>query len=239
MAVIKHKDQRVGVLIDAQNLYHSAKHLYGCKVNFGAVVKHAVADRKLIRALAYVISTESGEENSFFDALTKTGIETKTKDLQIFYGGQKKADWDVGLAVDAIRLAPKLDTVILVTGDGDFAPLVEYLKFNEGVQVEVVSFGQSTSAKLKEVTDEFLDLSLEPELFLINYRPQPQREKKEISRATPSSLTQNRPVQNNQQHIPMQKNVQPVVQMRNLGQQKAISRPPIKPFKSRDVKRIG
>jgi len=239
MAVIKHKDQRVGVLIDAQNLYHSAKHLYGCKVNFGAVVKHAVADRKLIRALAYVISTESGEENSFFDALTKTGIETKTKDLQIFYGGQKKADWDVGLAVDAIRLAPKLDTVILVTGDGDFAPLVEYLKFNEGVQVEVVSFGQSTSAKLKEVTDEFLDLALEPELFLINYRPQPQRDKKEISRPVPIAQIQNRPTQNSQQHVPVQKNTQPITSARNLGQQKSTPRPQVKSFKPRGPKRIA
>lgn len=173
MAVIKHKSQRVGVFIDTGNIYHTAKHLYGCKVNFGNVVETAVAGRQLIRALAYVISTESGEEQGFFEALAKRGIETKTKDLQIFYSGAKKGDWDVGLAVDAIRLAPKLDTVILVTGDGDYVPLVEYLKFNEGVQVEVVSFGQSSSAKLKEVTDEFTDLALHLEDSLIGYRGRP------------------------------------------------------------------
>ncbi len=172
MAVIKHKSQRVGVFIDTQNIYHTARHLYGCKVNFGNVVETAVAGRQLIRAIAYVISTESGEEQGFFEALAKRGIEAKTKDLQIFYSGAKKADWDVGMAVDAIRLAPKLDTVILVTGDGDFVPLVEYLKFNEGVQVEVVSFGQSSSAKLKEVTEEFTDLSLHLEDSLIGYRGQ-------------------------------------------------------------------
>ena len=170
MAVIKHKSQRVGVFIDTGNIYHTAKHLYGCKVNFGNVVESAVAGRQLIRALAYVISTESGEEQGFFEALAKRGIETKTKDLQIFYSGAKKGDWDVGLAVDAIRLAPKLDTVILVTGDGDYVPLVEYLKFNEGVQVEVVSFGQSSSSKLKEVTDDFTDLALHLEDSLIGYR---------------------------------------------------------------------
>jgi uncharacterized LabA/DUF88 family protein len=172
MAVIKHKSQRVGVFIDTQNIYHTAKHLYGCKVNFGNVVETAVAGRQLIRAIAYVISTESGEEQGFFEALAKRGIEAKTKDLQIFYSGAKKADWDVGMAVDAIRMAPKLDTVILVTGDGDFVPLVEYLKFNEGVQVEVVSFGQSSSAKLKEVTEEFTDLSSHLEDSLIGYRGQ-------------------------------------------------------------------
>jgi uncharacterized LabA/DUF88 family protein len=148
MAIIKHPEQRVGVFIDAQNLYHSAKNLYKRKVNFGNVVKHAVAERVLIRAIAYVISSESGEEGAFFDALTKMGIETKTKDLQVFAGGAKKADWDVGLAIDAVAAAPKLDTVIIVSGDGDFASLVEYLKIAYGCQVEVVSFGKSTSQKL-------------------------------------------------------------------------------------------
>jgi len=166
MAVIKHNAQRVGVFIDTANLYHSAKHLYKSKVNFGNVVKEAVGNRTLIRAIAYVIATEGGEEKAFFDALTKSGIETKSKDLQIFYGGVKKADWDLGIAVDAIKLAPKLDVVIIVAGDGDFVPLVEYLK-NMGVQVEVVAFGRSSSSKLREVADSFLDLCDAPQKFLM------------------------------------------------------------------------
>jgi uncharacterized LabA/DUF88 family protein len=167
MSVIKHPNQRVGIFIDTQNLYHSAKNLYGAKVNFRQVLADALADRALIRATAYVITTESGDEQGFFEALTKSGIETKTKNLQIFAGGAKKADWDVGLAVDAIALSPKLDTVILVTGDGDFIPLVEYLKINQGCQVEAVTFGRSASQKLKEVVDDFLDLDLLPERYLI------------------------------------------------------------------------
>src|SRR3972149_7807426 len=106
MPVIKHKNQRVSVFIDVQNLYHSAKHLYKARVNFKEVVKTAVAGRSLVRAIAYVISTESGEEKGFFDALTKLGIETKQKELQGFFVGAKKADWDVGIAVDAVRLPP-------------------------------------------------------------------------------------------------------------------------------------
>lgn len=167
MTVIKHKGQRVGIFIDAQNLYHSGKNLYKSKVNFGQIVKEALAGRSLIRAVAYVITTESGEEKGFFDALGKVGIETKTKNLQIFSSGAKKADWDVGMAVDAIKLAPKLDTVILVTGDGDFAPLVEYLRENQGCQVEVVSFGKSSSSKLIETADDFLDLDLNPRRYLM------------------------------------------------------------------------
>ena len=166
MTVIKHKEQRVGVFIDTQNLYHSARNLYKARVNFGAVLKEAVAGRKLVRAVAYVITTEAGDEKNFFEALTKLGIETKTKDLQIFHTGTKKGDWDVGLTVDAIKMSPRLDSVIIVSGDGDFIPLVEYLQTN-GVQVEVVSFGKSTSSKLRETADDFIDLSDNPKKFLM------------------------------------------------------------------------
>ena len=167
MTVIKHKEQRVGVFIDTQNLYHSAKNLYKAKVNFGAVLKEAVAGRQLIRALAYVVTTESGEEQSFLEALEKLGIEVRSKELQVFFGGAKKADWDVGLAIDAIAAAPKLDAVILATGDGDFVPLVNYLKLHEGCQVEVVSFGKSSSSKLREAADDFVDMDEDPKKYLI------------------------------------------------------------------------
>lgn len=169
MTVIKHKEQRVGVFIDTQNLYHSARNLYQARVNFGAVLKDAVAGRKLVRAVAYVITTEAGDEKNFFEALAKQGIETKTKDLQIFAGGSKKADWDVGLAVDVIKMAPRLDSAVIVSGDGDFIPLVEYLQ-TIGVQVEVVSFGKSTSGKLREAVDDFVDLSENPRKYLMGVK---------------------------------------------------------------------
>jgi uncharacterized LabA/DUF88 family protein len=162
----KHFGQRIAILIDVQNLYHSAKNLYKSKVNFGEILKVAVANRSLIRAFAYVIKTKGGEEKSFFDALTKLGIETRVKDLQEFYGGQKKGDWDVGLTIDAVRIAPTLDTLILVSGDGDFVPLVEYLK-NQGKRVELISFKKSSSHSLVESADEFIDLGKQPKKFLL------------------------------------------------------------------------
>jgi len=169
MTVIKHKEQRVGVFIDTQNLYHSARNLYKARVNFGAVLRDAVAGRKLVRAVAYVITTEAGDEKNFFEALTKLGIETKTKDLQIFHTGTKKGDWDVGLTVDAIKMAPRLDSVVIISGDGDFVPLVEYLQ-TMGVQVELVSFQQSTSSNLLNAVDDFVDLSANPKKYLIGVR---------------------------------------------------------------------
>ncbi len=167
MSIIKHKEQRVGVFIDTSNLYHSAKNLYKRKVNFGAVLKEAVAGRKLVRAIAYLITSDSEDEKNFFDALVKLGIETKTKELQVFTGGVKKGDWDVGIAVDAMKMAPKLDAIVIVSGDGDLVPLVEYLQSTSGVQVEVVSFEKSTSLKLKEQADDFLDLSQNYRKYLI------------------------------------------------------------------------
>ena len=167
---LKHPEQRVGVFIDVQNLYYSAKNLFGKKVQFGNIVKEAVGERKLIRAIAYVVRTESKEEQPFFEALYKLGIETREKDLQIFAGGMKKADWDVGLAVDAIRLSSSLDAIVLVSGDGDYLPLVEYLQKSTGKQVEVVAFSETTSSKLIEEADSFLDLSEHKQKFLMTDR---------------------------------------------------------------------
>lgn len=164
--IIKHTDQRVAVLIDVQNLYHSAKNLYGARVNFEAILKLAVSNRSLIRIFAYVVRTKTGEEKPFFEALTKLGIETRVRDLQEFYGGLKKADWDVGITVDAIRIAPSVDTIVLCSGDGDFIQLVEYLK-NQGKRIEIIAFGKSASLKLKETTDEFIDLESDPEKYLL------------------------------------------------------------------------
>lgn len=164
--MIKHKEQRVGVLVDVSNMYHSAKNLYHKRVNFKEVLKAAVENRKLIRATAYVIRTETEEEEPFFEALIKQGFEVKMKDLQIFAGGAKKADWDVGIAMDAIKLANKLDVIILVSGDGDYIPLVTYLQNTFGCLVEVVGFRQTTSSKLIEEADDFLNLSEERKYLL-------------------------------------------------------------------------
>lgn len=164
--MIKHRHQRVGVLVDVSNMYHSAKNLFGARVNFKEILTEAVGGRMLIRAIAYVVKSNSPEEEGFFEALDKAGFEVKIKDLQVFPGGMKKGDWDVGMSVDAIRLADKLDSVVLVTGDGDYAPLVMYLKENKGCQVEVVAFGKTTSGKLLEICDDFMDISDNVEGFL-------------------------------------------------------------------------
>jgi uncharacterized LabA/DUF88 family protein len=165
ITIPQRKNHRVGVFVDVQNMYHSAKNIYNSRVNFKELLRLAVGGRELVRALAYVVKSDTDEEKAFFDALEKSGLELKSKDLQIFPGGMKKADWDVGLAVDAISLSKHLDVVVIVSGDGDFNPLVEYLKYS-GLIVEVVGFKRSTSASIVEAANNFIDLDAHKQKLL-------------------------------------------------------------------------
>ncbi len=166
---IRNPDQRIGVFVDVQNLYYSARNIYNARINFNEVLKEAVGDRRLIRAIAYVIKADMPEEQNFFDALEKAGFEVRTKDLQTFAGGHQKGDWDVGIAMDIIKLMNKLDVVVLASGDGDFAPLLEYLQMS-GQLTETLAFGKSTSSKIKELTDHFIDLDENTRKYLMPIR---------------------------------------------------------------------
>ena len=163
---VKNPAQRVAIFIDVQNLYYSARALYGNKVNFSKIVETATAGRKLVRAIAYAVRAEMPEEQNFFDALEKAGIEVKTKELQTFVSGQKKADWDVGIAVDVMTMAQKVDAVVLCSGDGDFQILLHHAK-SQGCRAEVISFGKSTSAKLIEEADDFVDMDTDAASYLL------------------------------------------------------------------------
>jgi uncharacterized LabA/DUF88 family protein len=172
---LQHRQQRVGVFADVQNMYYSAKNMYNSKVNFIEILKEAVGKRALIRAIAYCIKADISDESNFFDRLEKIGFEVKAKDIQVFPGGAKKGDWDIGIAMDMIELAPRLDTLILVSGDGDFVPLIQHLKRAVGCRVEVIAFGRSASSKIKEEADGFFDLDVKKEKFLISIKKQGKR----------------------------------------------------------------
>jgi uncharacterized LabA/DUF88 family protein len=161
-----HPNQRVAVLADAQNLYHSAQSLYSRNIDYSMLLEKAVQDRELTRAIAYVIRADSPEEESFFEALIDIGFETKIKNIKTFGDGSKKADWDVGMSLDAVTLANHVDTVVLCTGDGDFSRLCSHLR-HEGVRVEVMGFSESTADELVEAADSFLDLSEREKTFLL------------------------------------------------------------------------
>lgn len=179
----KLKDQRIGVYVDAQNIYYSARFLFNRKVDFQAILKDAVRGRQLIRAIVYVIKAEMAGEQAWFDKLEQIGFEVKSKDIQIFPGGAKKGDWDIGIAMDAIEIAPKLDTIVLVSGDGDFVPLVQHLQRALGCRVEAMAFGKSASSMLLNAVDEFIDLERDKGRYLRNVEAEKRRDRYE--RSTP------------------------------------------------------
>lgn len=150
----RHAGQRIGIFVDVQNLFYSAKIFHQSKVDYGKLLEELGAGRQIVRAIAYVVRKPDVDVTGFLDALSRFGYEIKTKDLKLRPDGTAKGDWDMGIAIDTITLAPKLDTIVLVSGDGDFVPLVEMLKAL-GCRVEVASFRRSTSTELIEAATEY------------------------------------------------------------------------------------
>ncbi|MEI6712006.1 MAG: NYN domain-containing protein [bacterium] len=164
--IIRNPEQRVAILVDVQNLYYSAKNLYHSRVNFKNIIQLVLQGRKLTRAIAYAVDTAEETNKVFIDALHEGGFEIKQKPIQVFVDGSKKADWDIGIAMDAIRLSTKVDSIVLVSGDGDFCPVVNYLQQSQGCLVEVMAFGRTTNKELRELADEFIDIEEYPEELL-------------------------------------------------------------------------
>ncbi len=165
--IVRNPDQRVVVLVDVQNLYYSAKNLYKARVHFKNLLQLVLHGRLLVRAIAYVIKADPTEkENDFFDALNSAGFEVKEKPLQTFFGGAKKGDWDLGIAMDAIRLGQKVDSIVLVSGDGDFKPVVNYLQQSVGCLVEVTAFKKTANHELVEIADDFINIEEHKETLL-------------------------------------------------------------------------
>jgi len=154
------KYQRVGVFVDVQNMFYSAKHLRNSKINFAKLMERAVRGRQLIRAICYTVENEDHDQSNFTEMLRSNGYEIKSKVLRTRGDGSAKADWDMGIAIDAISLAEKLDIVVIVSGDGDFIDLVNHLK-SRGCFVEAISFERSTCDDLIEAVDYFIQVDEE------------------------------------------------------------------------------
>lgn len=171
--MLEFASRRVGVFIDVQNMYYSARNIYGAKVNFMNIVKKATEGKHLIRAIAYTVSTKTGDEQPFFQALEANGIDVKTRELLEYDSGHKKGDWDVGITIDMVKAVDMLDELIIVSGDGDYVELGQYIQAH-GRVFHVVSFRESTSSKLVECADIYTNLSDDLASYLIkdpNYRP--------------------------------------------------------------------
>ena len=152
----KGQAKRVGVFIDVQNMYYAARQLKG-KLDFDALLQAAVRDRRLIQAAAYVVESKETDQSQFIAMLQQRAIEVQRKTVKVRADGSMKGDWDMELALDILDAAPKLDVVVLVSGDGDFTSLVKRVK-KMGPRVEVIAFPRNTAKALLEAADKFQPL---------------------------------------------------------------------------------
>lgn len=149
--------QRIGIFVDVQNIFYSAKNIFHSKINFKKLMDLIVGNRQMIRAIAYIVKRSDIDQSGFIEVLTRLGYEIKSKELKIRQDGTAKGDWDMGIAIDSIAISEKVDTIVLVSGDGDFVPLVEMLKA-KGCRVEVVSFERSSSLELIQSASWFIPI---------------------------------------------------------------------------------
>lgn len=140
--------QRIAILVDTANMYHSAKSRYQGRLDYKRLMDLVVRERKLVRATAFVERSEDIEITPFIDALRGVGFETKVKTMRRLTDNRVRGgDWDVGIALHAAQLAEKVDCIALVSGDGAFVDLVEYLN-HHGIRTEVYAFEGCVSSEL-------------------------------------------------------------------------------------------
>jgi len=166
---IPEEEIRVGVFVDVQNMFYAAKKLAGARLDYESMLDRVVRNRRLIKAVAYIVESSEIDQSAFISVLKKKGYQVRRKELKSFLDGTAKGDWDMGMAIDIIEMAGYLDVVALVTGDGDFVSLVRLVK-KLGPRVELYAFGHNLSNELKETSDDFFEIG--SDLLLKNHHYQ-------------------------------------------------------------------
>jgi uncharacterized LabA/DUF88 family protein len=152
--------ERIGIFVDVANLLYSARS-QRMNIDFGRLLDFLRANRRLIRAHAYApTNPDPHAEQTFLSAVKGMGYRITTKNYKTFASGARKADMDLDLCMDIVRIvdADAIDTLVLVSGDSDFLPLLEYCS-DHGVRVEVAAFDDAAAMILRQSCDLFINLS--------------------------------------------------------------------------------
>jgi len=151
----------VSVLVDVQNVYYTTKSAFNQNFDYNKFWKKVTQDKHVLNAVAYAIDSGDVKQKQFQNILKAIGFEVKLKPFIQRSDGSAKGDWDVGITLDAIEFAEKSDTLILVSGDGDFDLLVQ--KINEKYDCKVVVYGvQSlTATSLIRAANQFIPIGLD------------------------------------------------------------------------------
>ena len=148
------RNVRVTVLVDVQNVFYGARDQFQGKLDFAKLMDKAIGSRSLVRAIAYCVTCPGTDPSAFHGTLRQHGFDIKEKFLKILEGGGSKGNWDVGMAVDGVLLGSSSDVIVLVTGDGDFVDLVNYLK-ETGKRVEAICFHGTAATELLNAVDQY------------------------------------------------------------------------------------
>ncbi|MBP7460407.1 MAG: NYN domain-containing protein [Candidatus Delongbacteria bacterium] len=159
---------RLGLFVDVQNVFYGARQ-FNAKLDFDRLLAATINHRRLIRAFAYVVISSEVDQSGFLTMLQHKSFEVKSKNLRLRADGSAKANWDIEMTIDMLSLADKFDVIALVSGDGDFVPLVNILK-TLGPIVEVYSFPHNTSKDLMESADRYMAID-KTWLILNEYEP--------------------------------------------------------------------
>ncbi|HZW01795.1 MAG TPA: NYN domain-containing protein [Candidatus Deferrimicrobium sp.] len=150
--------KNVAVFVDVANIFYAAK-AAGVDIDYVTLLKSATAGRDFVRAYAYTgLDPENENQKQFHGFLARSGYKVVSKDIRKYGDGRVKANLDIELVVDLMRMAEKLDVAVIISGDGDFAPAI-YAVQQQGVRVEVISFRGNTSSDLIDAADIFIDIS--------------------------------------------------------------------------------
>ena len=150
--------KNVAVYVDVANIFYAAK-AAGIDIDYVTLLKSATAGRDLVRAYAYTgLDPENENQRNFHSFLGRSGYKVVSKDIRKYGDGRVKANLDIELVVDMMRMSEKLDIAVVISGDGDFAPAINAVQ-QKGVRVEVISFRGNTSSDLMDVADVFIDIA--------------------------------------------------------------------------------
>ena len=165
--------QRVAILVDVQNVYYTTRQAFGRHFDYNAFWAQATAGREVVAAHAYAVDRGDDKQRQFQNILRAIGFEVKLKPYIQRRDGSAKGDWDVGIALDAIELAERVDRLVLVSGDGDFALLVQRVGERFAVPVEVYGVARLSAEALVRAASPFI--AIEAPLLLAARPVQPSR----------------------------------------------------------------
>ena len=153
--------KKVVLFVDVQNVYYTARQIFGRNFDYNKFWLKATAGREVIKAVAYAIERGDQKQHEFQNILRAIGFEVKLKPFIQRSDGSAKGDWDVGITIDAMEYADSADVVVLVSGDGDFDLLVNNLRIERGKRVEVYGVSELTSTSLIKAASEFMPIDKE------------------------------------------------------------------------------